>query len=118
MSAVKRVKSLLEHVDKRAMQSTLAQQRKKSNARSDLEKEECPECVYIKSTGKAIDKALSIMLHLQGQNEYNVRIKTSTVDAIDDLIQGSEHVEKAGDEELPESRIRHASMIEAAISLK
>lgn len=44
------------------------------------------EPVFVRATGRAIDKALNLALFLQQQDIYRVIIKTGTVNAIDDLV--------------------------------
>lgn len=140
MSAMKRVKQLLKHVDKRSMQSTLSTKKSKARSLHLIEPKgiQKPEEVLIKATGKAIDKALNLALFFQGQQDCTVRINTGTVDAIDDLIQNSDLgdvVQQADDaradeaqpnqpvvvahnHDLPDARIRHASMIQVFVSLQ
>jgi len=139
MSAVKRVKQLLKHIDKRVMQSVLSS---KGPARKDVQGleskiNENPEEVLIKATGKAIDKALNLALFFQAQQDCIVRITTGSVDAIDDLVSNPAQSEAAGelhddieahetlkaeveesDIDLPDARIRHVSFVEVHVSLR
>lgn len=135
MSAMKRVKQLLKYVDKRSMQSVLSSRGKNSSTPATTSDEKAEE-VLIKATGKAIDKALNLALYFQGQQDCAVRINTGSVNAIDDLIQTAElsgvdqeveaeeegqTSERTGETiaaDLPEARIRHASMIEIFVSLR
>ncbi|KAG9568246.1 hypothetical protein KCU71_g3030, partial [Aureobasidium melanogenum] len=78
--------------------------------------------VVLKATGKAIAKALSLALWFQQRVEYNVRIETGTVGAIDDIVppketrQDEDQNMKDQEEDVPESRIRYASTIQIFIS--
>ena len=83
-----------------------------------------PEEVVLKATGRAIQNVLGLALFFQGQDDCRVRLRTGTVDVVDDIVesetpQGPEM--EAGEdeeEELPESRVRKASFVEVAITLK
>lgn len=101
------------------------------------------EEVILKATGRAIDKALGLALWFQQRDEYIVRIQTGSVGAIDDIVavegqgmddldktqaenakgQGEDDQEKTSDEPqqdmpVPDSRIRHASVVHVAVSLR
>lgn len=139
---MKRVRQLLKQADKRAMQSELTKSSPKSKSKTArvaaLVASETAEEVLIKATGKAIDKALNLALFFQGQQDCKVRINTGTVDAIDDLVQKfalEEAVQDARDIEtvkgqsvkpviavhdldMPDARIRHASVIQVFVSLR
>jgi len=142
MSAMKRVRQLLKQVDKRAMQSEASKIKPRGktaavHVAASVTSERAEE-VLIKATGKAIDRALNLALFFQGQQDCIVRINTGTVDAIDDLVKSTEVTEPAQDArdtgagesqsikpvtavhdlDLPEARIRHASMIEIFVSLR
>jgi len=159
MSAFKRVKQLLNQINKRYMQGTLAGKNTGRERNQGLDKAaratRKPEEVVIKATGRAIEKALNLALFFQKQDDYCVRIRTGSVDAVDDIVQdpkiqttqterkgsntkdnseigsdqnGDRATEKTGfatsinnaetissSNDLPESRVRHASMIEVAV---
>lgn len=114
MSAVKRVEKLLHLSDKRLVQSatTLAKQKQQtgfkrkrsSNAIGGNEDEilgiareaarqkaeqggdgEAREEVVLKGTGKAIQEVMELGLWFQQREEYDVRLKTGTVGAVDDI---------------------------------
>ncbi len=69
--------------------------------------------MFVKATGKAIEKALQVALYFQGQEDCLVRLRTGSVDDVDDVIA------KEGEEEdVPETRIRRTSMLEVGISLR
>ena len=119
MSAFKRVKHLLVHVDKREMQSALARSKRQgSRGYPSTPADEEREKIFVKATGKVIDRALNLALFLQQQDEYMVRIRTDTVDAIDDIILDDDEGDQNDARELPESRVRHTSMLEVAVSLR
>ncbi|KAI5204941.1 hypothetical protein AUEXF2481DRAFT_5030 [Aureobasidium subglaciale EXF-2481] len=132
MSAVKRVQKLLAQAEKRLAQSAADQVSKRpkyshiNDEISDIEriaatmaaqKHEQDEIV-LKGTGKAIAKALSLALWFQQRSEYNVRIETGTVGAIDDIVPPEDEDEamKDGEEDIPESRIRYASTVQIFVS--
>ncbi|KAH0281111.1 hypothetical protein KCU91_g480, partial [Aureobasidium melanogenum] len=131
MSAVKRVQKLLAQAEKRLAQSAADQvsnRPKYSHTNDEItdiervaatmaaQKHDRDEIV-LKATGKAIAKALSLALWFQQRVEYNVRIETGTVGAIDDIVPPEETREdedqnmKDEEEDIPESRIRYASNI-------
>lgn len=89
------------------------------------------EEIFIKATGRAIEKALSIALFFQQKGDVNVRVSTGTVDAVDDIdfipvkksqaAANPEEMKEDDDQheqDIPESRVRKISMIEIAISLR
>ena len=145
MSAFKHVKQLLKHIEKRDTERDLSQARRKAKRGSasktfSTQPEDGTEPVFVKATGKAIDKALQLALFLQQQQDLHVKIKTGSVDAIDDLVQkpaargntsvlpDADDMDVEGDpvpkdaqpdlDELPEARIRHASMLEIEVLLR
>ena len=71
------------------------------------------EEVLVKATGKAIEKALQVALHFQGQDDCIVKLRTGSVGAVDDVIAKEDE-----EEEVPETRIRRTSMLEVGISLR
>ncbi|KAG2160492.1 hypothetical protein VTO58DRAFT_104973 [Aureobasidium pullulans] len=132
MSAVKRVQKLLAQAEKRLAQSAADQVSKRpkyshvNDEISDIERiastmasqrDEQDEIV-LKGTGKAIAKAMSLALWFQQRVEYNVRIETGTVGAIDDIIppEGEDEQMQDEGEDIPESRIRYASTIQIFVS--
>lgn len=90
------------------------------------------EAVYVRATGKAIEKLMGIALFFQEKPEYKTQIKTGTVDAIDDLElpptrrKEDESEDKVATEEgvgskeedVFQTRVRQLSMLEVAISLR
>ena len=83
-----------------------------------------PEEVVLKATSRAIQNVLGLALFFQGQDDCRVRLRTGTVRVIDDIVEsemprGSQMKEgQDEEEELPESRVRKASFVEVAITLK
>ena len=84
-----------------------------------------PEEVVLKATNRAIEKVLGLALYFQGQDDCKVRLKTGTVSVVDDIIVSDDATSSKEDDEagadvedLPESRVRKATVVEAAISLK
>lgn len=92
------------------------------------------EEVFVKATGRAIERALQVGVHFQGENDCRVRVEMGSVQAIDDIEvrrgKGGEEAEngedegKGGkgkkwkDEDIPETRIRTLSSITVAIGPK
>lgn len=128
MSAVRRVRSLLQQVDKRAAQSSndksgQSNDRILSAARQGIEGSR-NEVVTIKGTGRAIEKVLNLAAWFnqrQQEEGVKVRLMTSSTTAIDDIEYDEAILAEAGvemdDQDFPESRLRHASVLEVRISL-
>lgn len=100
------------------------------------------EKVYVKATGRAIERALQMGVHFQGEDDCVVKVEMGSVRAIDDIeIKNESHgggeggekglAEREGtsagrkgknqkwkDEEIPETRIRTLSSITVIIGLK
>ncbi|KAM0798319.1 Rpp20 subunit of nuclear RNase MRP and P-domain-containing protein [Usnea florida] len=132
ISAVKRVRKLLCEIDKRSMgkidlvdgKGSDKQKLRKLGERPHVSAGKQPEEVILKATSRAIQNVLGLALFFQGQDDCRVRLRTGTVGVVDDIV---ESVAPAGDkavegeneeEELPESRVRKASFVEVAITLK
>lgn len=132
VSAVKRVRKLLVEIDKRSMGKVdLLNGRgsEKQKLRTLGEKAAPPtgrasEEVLLKATNRAIEKVLELALYFQGQEDCNMRLKTGTLGAVDDLVvsdpaEGVNNAEADDEEdELPESRVRKVTFVEVAITLK
>lgn len=134
MSAVKRVQKLLAQAEKRLAQSAADQVSNRpkyshtNDEITDIERvaatmaanKHDQDDIVLKATGKAIAKALSLALWFQQRVEYNVRIETGTVGAIDDIVPpeetGGDQNMKDEEEDIPESRIRYASTIQIFVS--
>ena len=132
ISAVKRVRKLLDEIDKRSMgkidlvdgKGTDNQKLRRLGERTNASKGKEPEEVVLKATSKAIQNVLGLALFFQGQDDCKVRLSTGTVGLVDDIVE-SAAAEAAvtidaghEEEELPESRVRKASFVEVAISLR
>lgn len=87
------------------------------------------EEVYVKATGRAIDRALKVGLYFQGESDCRVRVEMGSVTAVDDIeIRTSQTQdgggnddaprEVTGDEDLPDTRLRTISSVTVAIGLK
>ncbi|PVI03359.1 hypothetical protein DM02DRAFT_726555 [Periconia macrospinosa] len=174
ISTVKRVRRLLSEISKRQQQSASSQrhsrfrqrhnntqQRSKpleANGRlqpADVEREIAEgigqsavavgdEEVFLKATGRAIERALQFGVHFQGEDDCKVRIEMGSVQAIDDIQiprkkkggrddeeekkgdgeggkEGSKKQKSAKtlqDEDIPENRMRTLSSITVAVGLK
>jgi len=143
ISAVKRVRKLLDVAEKRAVQSSKAQPltkkarreqdgvRAAAEAMVDARGGRQNEAVLIKGTGRAIEKVLNLAVWFQSQVDCRVRFETGSVGAVDDIEGFVQHesdtVAGAGKEEdpmeeerveLPETRVRMTSVLEVAVSLR
>lgn len=79
------------------------------------------EEVVLKATNRAIENVLGLALYFQGQDDCTVRLRTGSVGVVDDVVERDGVVDGGGEgeeEELPESRVRNCSVVEAAITLK
>ncbi|KAJ4293238.1 hypothetical protein N0V90_008520 [Kalmusia sp. IMI 367209] len=160
---LKRIRRLLLEIEKRRAQSLSSnprnrQQRHNANrkplqpngrlAAADVEREIASEGkekegsgsgidgeeVYVKATGRAIERALRIGVYFQGESGYRVRVETGSVMAIDDIeVKGESGENGAGedvqddeenvaevnqeleDDDIPDTRIRMVSSITVAI---
>lgn len=132
ISAVKRVRKLLDEIDKRSMgkidlvdgKGSDKQKLRKLGERTNASTGKEPEEVVLKATNRAIQNVLGLALFFQGQDDCRVRLRTGTVSVVDDIVEsevprGAETVEgEDEEEELPESRVRKTSFVEVAITLK
>ncbi|KAJ5103768.1 hypothetical protein N7532_004297 [Penicillium argentinense] len=94
MSAVKRVQKLLLQAEKRATANiSLGDTRKtEQQTLAELAKAaENREEVFVKATGRAIEKALNVGKWFQEkETEYNVRVNTGSVLVVDDVVEDEE----------------------------
>jgi ribonuclease P/MRP protein subunit POP7 len=148
MSAVKRIQKLLAQAEKRATANINLEDTRKSEKQilDELSKvSEKREEVFIKATGRAIEKALNVGKWFEEKSvEYTVRINTGSVLVVDDVVEDEEKKAKeqkqqdkpcessavppkstkrkrqncSTDDELPESRTRWVKMVEIAVTLK
>jgi len=149
VSATKRVRKLLSEIEKRTLDNaTLLDQ---DQGRSDKQKLKAlaarpskPEAVYIRATGRAIEKCLNLALYFQNQQDCRVELKTGTVGTVDDIVEAASsatdpdapplpsddqshhdmqdesqcHVQSPETTAVPEIQVRKASFLEAAVWLK
>ena len=165
MSAVKRVEKLLNLADKRDVQAatTQAQKNKRKRRRDDEEDEVMAvargveegrekkrrvagasgEQVVVKGTGKAVGKVMELGAWFLQRDEYEVRVRTGSVGAVDDVEVAEEEGEDVGGEDMMDvdqaeggaekggdgevktaaeavsgARIRYLSVLEVAVSLR
>jgi ribonuclease P/MRP protein subunit POP7 len=114
MSVAKRVQKLLRQAEKRATTATAAavggrQKRiteKERMARLAQTQERLErEKVYIKATGRAIEKALSVGRWFEEKaEEYAVQVKTGSVMVVDDIVEDEEAKEKEKEKEKEEEQ--------------
>jgi ribonuclease P/MRP protein subunit POP7 len=135
MSAVVRVRGLLKQADRRAAQSTKDVVAKTGRgdrilaaAVAGLDSANKEE-VTIKGTGRAIEKVLDLAAWF-GERELEegvkVRLSTGSIWAVDDIVQDMDATtpgDNQGDGadtagEIPESRMRRVSVLEAKITLR
>lgn len=119
MSAVKRVQKLLRQAEKRAtapvnIANGKVRDRQRLGELARSGEQLCREEVYVKATGRAMEKALSVGRWFEEGDrvgEYTVRVKTGSVLVVDDVVedeeakaQGVQEQEKgAGGEEMDRS---------------
>ncbi|KAK7189530.1 hypothetical protein DPSP01_001524 [Paraphaeosphaeria sporulosa] len=149
--ALKRIRRLLLEISKRQAQSQATQPRNRQQGRNrkplvsngrlapeDVEREiveegretgegERREEVYVKATGRAIERALRIGVHFQGESDCRVRVETGSVMAVDDIEVRQNEEEKGGEgskvkeevkDEVPETRVRMVSSVTVAVGLR
>ena len=117
---MKRVRKLLSDIDKRALgkidlndeSSDFARMQSVGQGRG---KE--GEKVYIKATGKAIERAIQLGVWFGEQEDCGVVVRTGSAGAIDDIVV-KEGKEMGDLDDIPESRVRWVSAIEIAVGLK
>ena len=148
MSAVRRVRKLLSHAETRVRQSTMAKagkgrfrtaeerilaavvadaerrDKRRDNMERDKGKDEDEdEEVWIKGTGRAVEKVLGLAEFFRRTGDVRVRLRTGSVWAVDDVIreyrgglQEEEQVQEQAESEIPDSRLRQTSMLEVGVS--
>ncbi|KAF3386187.1 hypothetical protein F1880_000453 [Penicillium rolfsii] len=91
MSAVKRVQKLLHQAEKRATANISLEDSRKTDQQklAELTKvAEKREEVFMKATGRAIEKALNVGKWFEEKEaEYTVRVKTGSVLVVDDVVE-------------------------------
>lgn len=89
MSAVKRIMKLLHQAEKRALDSSKTASQRRGLAQKTpqgKEKDGKGEEVFVKATGRAIEKALSVGRWFEKQEDkFGVRVNTGTVLVVDDV---------------------------------
>ncbi|KAJ5198810.1 uncharacterized protein N7459_008631 [Penicillium hispanicum] len=98
MSAVKRVQKLLRHAEKRATANISLEDTRKSEKQKLAELAQTAEKreeVFVKATGRAIEKALSVGKWFEEkESEYTVRVNTGSVLVVDDVVEDEEKKER------------------------
>ncbi|CEJ55973.1 hypothetical protein PMG11_02200 [Penicillium brasilianum] len=98
MSAVKRVQKLLRQAEKRATANISLEDGRKTEQQklAELAKvAEKQEEVFVKATGRAIEKALNVGKWFEEKEaEYTVRVKTGSVLVVDDVVEDEEKKER------------------------
>ena len=76
--------------------------------------------MFVKATGRAIERALGVGVHFQGESDCRVRVEMGSVMAVDDIEvrDGEGEGEQVGEEDIPETRIRMVSSVTVAVGLK
>jgi ribonuclease P/MRP protein subunit POP7 len=81
------------------------------------------EEVWIKGTGRAIEKVLGLAEFFRRSGDVRVRLRTGSVWAVDDVLrehrgelQEEEQVQEGAESEIPDSRLRQTSMLEVGVS--
>jgi len=116
ISALKRVRALLGHVDKRGVQAALAASgrgrgrgrgrggigagsngrgRGQANGSGGAQNEAEKEAVVVKATGKAVEKAMGLAVAMMAEKGWRVKVRTGSVAAIDDVVVGEVEEEEA-----------------------
>lgn len=108
MSAVKRVQKLLRQSEKRAMASLDLGSKKKTEKQKlaqlaaghdALRKGKGEEEVFVKATGRAMEKALAVGRWFETREaEYVTRVKTGCVLVVDDVVEDEEMRRRVIDE--------------------
>ncbi|KAK4693333.1 ribonuclease P/MRP protein subunit POP7, partial [Lecanoromycetidae sp. Uapishka_2] len=135
---VKRVRKLLSHAEERSTgkidlvggKDNDKQKLKRLGESLNPSGAKTPEEVVLKATNRAIERVLGLALFFQGQDDCVVRIRTSSVGTVDDIVEFNdptnvdgvdgavEDDEREEEDELPESRIRKMSVVEVAVTLR
>jgi len=118
ISTVKRVRSLLSHIETRAAGPIdfssgpykAFKQIEAGIAKRRSGAEKGGEEVVIKGTGRAVEKVLRLATWWQAQDDVRVTIRTGSVGAVDDVL--GEDGEEEG------SRVRRTSCLEVGIRLR
>ncbi|PGH13464.1 hypothetical protein AJ80_06333 [Polytolypa hystricis UAMH7299] len=92
MSAAKRVQKLLRQAEKRVTTKIDLSSKKTSDKANfkqlaDGTKSLEKEPVFIKATGRAIDKAMNVGKWFEEKDEYAIKVKTGTIMVVDDIVE-------------------------------
>ena len=104
MAAVKRVKKLLSHVEKRAMQGVdLISDRNGTTklAEANAKLAESGEAVLVRASGRAMQQALRVGQWFRNREDElacNVDVRTGSVQAVDDIVEKQGDVSIAGEQ--------------------
>ncbi|KAJ5667081.1 hypothetical protein N7507_002945 [Penicillium longicatenatum] len=120
MSAVKRVQKLLRQAEKRATANINLEDTRKTEQQKLAELAKAAdkrEEVFVKATGRAIEKALKVGKWFEEKDsEYGVRVTTGSVLAVDDIVEDEEKKEldmqkkcQSKDESAPEKQDQETS---------
>ncbi|KAK2863683.1 hypothetical protein FQN49_004092 [Arthroderma sp. PD_2] len=104
MSVAKRVQKLLREAEKRATQSVRLGDKKKSGKDKLTELKDASEAlrkepVFIKATGRAIDKAMEVRRWFDEKDGFTTKVKTGTVMVVDNIVQAEEPEETLQDKD-------------------
>lgn len=99
MSAAKRVQKLLREVEKRAMSKVDLHNGKTSEKEEIAQLKESAQLlqkeeVFIKATGRAIQKAMDLGKWFSEKDGYNINVKTGTVMVVDDIVEDDDMKER------------------------
>lgn len=107
MSAVKRVQKLLRQAEKRATAKISLEDMRKTEKQKLAEmanSAEQREEVFVKATGRAIEKVLNVGKWFEEkESEYSVRVNTGSVLVVDDVVENEEQKEKLSQKEQKEN---------------
>lgn len=125
MSAAKRVQKLLVHAERRALNAagiSLAastppsggggNERRRLNQLADSSEALAHERVYVKATGRAIDKAMRLAAWFEEKAEYATTVRTGAVAVVDDIVED----EEAREEEEEKAKKLEASQTEGIVA--
>lgn len=79
------------------------------------------EEVFIKGTGRAIERVLQVGLYFMGQDDCLVRVRTGSVGTVDDIrVENTAASSDGGEQDIdvPQARVRMTSTIEVVVSLR
>ncbi|KAJ5266749.1 hypothetical protein N7478_009557 [Penicillium angulare] len=98
MSAVKRVQKLLRQAEKRATANINLEDTRKTEKQKLAELSKAAdkrEDVFLKATGRAIEKALKVGKWFEEkETEYSVKVNTGSVLVVDDIVEDEDRKEK------------------------